>query len=76
MNANSHGTAKRGEKTSLVPLERGKLYGDRLRSTFSLPNLAKKNFNQMSQYTNLRSFGARKRKGASSFMESSQVYRS
>ena len=34
MNANSHGTAKRGEKRHwqyLVPLERGKLHGDRLR---------------------------------------------
>ena len=33
MNANSHGTAKRGEKRHwqyLVSLERGKLHGDRL----------------------------------------------
>ena len=30
--------------TLLVPLERGELYGDRLRSTFSLPNLAKSKF--------------------------------
>ena len=34
MNANSHATAKRGEKRHwqyVVPLERGKLHGDRLR---------------------------------------------
>ena len=34
MNANSHGTAKRGEKRhwqKLVPWEKSKLYGDRLR---------------------------------------------
>ena len=29
---------------AIVPLERGKLYGDRLHSTFSLPNLAKRKF--------------------------------
>ena len=35
---------QQSQEKKLVPLERGKLYGGRLRSTFSLTNLAKSKF--------------------------------